>query len=379
MEQAQILIVANVATELKKKTRQSGTTTFLWNPEEPRFLWFLIDVAKIELARENKSPYLGEYLLKLELSKNHPFQPPVFRVLTPNGYFMKGDAPCVMVGHYHQSQNTYNTAGGLFGFVEYIVSAFVDHENSRTQSGVGIKKEPVEVCERLASESRAYNRKKHKEMMTLMDMEKLGALRARMRVLKKTLAKNGVSTEAAASLTARLEDIEKEGKFPLPDEIFAEADRIEKAGREAVTALSSLESKMGDLSVNSGGVNEGRAVAAETPAQGLAPEPVPELAPEVPSSLDGASTQTIHQPQKLTQSTSEGGPSTPTQEPAPEPSLEPAVSQPQVVKPVSRGTKTPNPRAAEFDEGYEMVSENDGAVYLVKVQANGVKRWIKKK
>ena len=104
----QTKVILELIRDLKRKTRQNDAATFVPDPDEIKVLWFLIDVAEIELAQLNKSPYLGEYLLRLELSKDHPFKPPVFRLQTPNGFFMEGDAPCVNIGHMHESEGTFN-------------------------------------------------------------------------------------------------------------------------------------------------------------------------------------------------------------------------------------------------------------------------------
>jgi len=41
--------------------------------------------------------------------------------------------------------------------------------------------------------------------------------------------------------------------------------------------------------------------------------------------------------------------------------------------------KAPNLKAKDYEEGYEMKSENDGKMYVVKGYANGQKRWVLKK
>jgi ubiquitin-protein ligase len=109
----------------------------------------------------------GQYILVLDLSKDHPFSPPDFTWLTPNGLFQTNTrALCVHISKYH-SQN-YPAGMKPHVFAHNLALALLESKNLGGE-GMGLIRTTDAKKRKLAAESRAYNREHHPEILEAIE------------------------------------------------------------------------------------------------------------------------------------------------------------------------------------------------------------------
>jgi ubiquitin-conjugating enzyme E2 J2 len=117
----------------------------------------------------------GEYLFKLTAPNEFPHQPPSFEFLTPNGVYEPGGRICISISEFHANDapgadgaGGWRASLGMKGFAMQVVNGMICSE----ALGEGIRIVaacPVEKKRRLAKESRAYNRKHHRQIVDLFE------------------------------------------------------------------------------------------------------------------------------------------------------------------------------------------------------------------
>jgi ubiquitin-protein ligase len=110
----------------------------------------------------------GEYLGYLTLVKDYPFVPPDFTFMTPNGvYQANAGTPCISTGKFHHSDRSgvhgYAASTGFTGFAMDIWGTFMDPQS--LGHGINLLQFDESACAALAKESRAFNDKKHGDIM----------------------------------------------------------------------------------------------------------------------------------------------------------------------------------------------------------------------
>jgi hypothetical protein len=97
----------------------------------------------------------GVYIFEFSPSSNFPFDPPMFKLLTPNGVYGVGRQPCIEIGMYHHAD--YPSGMGLGMFIMNTIGGLICPDTL----GHGIEILSTSVLERqkLAKESEEYNRK----------------------------------------------------------------------------------------------------------------------------------------------------------------------------------------------------------------------------
>ena len=134
-------------------------------------IWYII-------VKNLPYPYIsGQYLFKIEIPDNFPDEPPSLNALTPNGLMITGGKCCVSIGEFHSNDYRNNKKGhygwipslGISGFIlQGVVNALLSFNNKDT--GVRLKNEPDDIKEKLAKESIEYNKKRHKDILELLQI-----------------------------------------------------------------------------------------------------------------------------------------------------------------------------------------------------------------
>lgn len=96
----------------------------------------------------------GEYLVRIELPKDFPYNPPHFYFMTPNGLYDVEKKVCISIGEFHKDQ--YRAALGVGGFCKQLLSGLIGWED--IGSGISIINTTKEKKRVLAAESVEYNK-----------------------------------------------------------------------------------------------------------------------------------------------------------------------------------------------------------------------------
>lgn len=101
----------------------------------------------------------GQYILKVKLPDNYPYSPPVISCDTPNGRFKTGTNICLNISHYHSE--SWSPLITVEKVIYSVISVFYDP----VIQGIGSTKTDKEEVKALASSSKAYNSKYHKDIL----------------------------------------------------------------------------------------------------------------------------------------------------------------------------------------------------------------------
>lgn len=97
----------------------------------------------------------GVYLGKIDIPYKYPLAAPSISFLTPNGRFTIGDKICTTFTNYHQEE--WSPQWTIQGMILGLISFMLDD----TGRGVASIVETPEVRERLANNSKEYNKKNY--------------------------------------------------------------------------------------------------------------------------------------------------------------------------------------------------------------------------
>ena len=160
----------------------------------------------------------GEYLMLLEAQPRHPFEPPHFQFLTPNGKFQKEKKPCVDIGHYHS--DNWPPELGMYGFASMIYYALKSDE---VTNGIAMIKATKEQNVKYAEESVNYNQTVYPEIMKWFVEERTRKFEEAIEndsalLITDKLKKSDKSDKSEKSKKSKKTDIEDEQHEGLTDE-----------------------------------------------------------------------------------------------------------------------------------------------------------------
>lgn len=112
----------------------------------------------------------GEYLVRVELPKDFPFNPPSFYFMTPNGLYGLETKVCVSIGEYHKEN--YRATLGVDGFCKQLVSGLIGWRD--LGNGINIKHTSAPAKAQLARESHEYNIANHAAMLMTVNANYAG-------------------------------------------------------------------------------------------------------------------------------------------------------------------------------------------------------------
>jgi ubiquitin-protein ligase len=107
----------------------------------------------------------GEYLCRLEAPANFPYEPPHFYFMTPNGVYDLEVKVCISVGEFHKKD--YPAVLKMSGFAMQLVSGFIGY--AELNGGIHLVTTTKEEKQRLAAQSREFNRTVHKDIIDLIE------------------------------------------------------------------------------------------------------------------------------------------------------------------------------------------------------------------
>lgn len=107
----------------------------------------------------------GEYLVRIHLPPNFPFEPPQFYFMTPQGLYGLETKVCVSIGEYHKDE--YRGVLGVDGFCSQLVSGLIGWKDMG--GGIQIIKTTAREKRMLAMNSKQYNRQHHPELIASIE------------------------------------------------------------------------------------------------------------------------------------------------------------------------------------------------------------------
>jgi len=125
-------------------------------------IWYIM----IEnLTGNNNELKSGQYIFKIELPKDFPYNPPDFFAKTPNGLYMEDKICCISIGTFHK--DNYRASLGVSGFAMELANGLMNWEVLGT--GVNIIKTTKEDKRRYAEQSAAYNKKYNERILKMIE------------------------------------------------------------------------------------------------------------------------------------------------------------------------------------------------------------------
>ncbi len=137
------------------------------------------------IAGDNNEYVGGEYVVKIVLPNDYPYNPPEFYFLTPQGLFELNTTVCVSIGQFHAKD--YRPVLGIAGFCTNLISGLIGWKT--IGDGIAIIKTTLAEKKKLAAESRSYNTTYNAEIMKKIN-ESFAAYSARWPQSKPMEAKN---------------------------------------------------------------------------------------------------------------------------------------------------------------------------------------------
>jgi ubiquitin-protein ligase len=107
----------------------------------------------------------GEYLVRIELPDNFPYDPPKFFMMTPQGVFKVEATVCISIGEFHK--DAYPPALKAFGFCRELVNGLIYWRCIGEGINI-IANPPIDSIRSLAAASAAYNRTNHAKILSLI-------------------------------------------------------------------------------------------------------------------------------------------------------------------------------------------------------------------
>lgn len=104
----------------------------------------------------------GEYLVRVEMPHDFPFNPPQFYLMTQQGLYEVEKKVCISIGEYHKDQ--YRAALGVNGFCNQLVSGLIGWRDMG--GGINIIKTTVAQKKAMAKASREYNIKHYPDILS---------------------------------------------------------------------------------------------------------------------------------------------------------------------------------------------------------------------
>jgi len=130
--------------------------------DDDPYTWLIL----IHNISGNKDEYLGgEFIFRMILPKDFPYNPPEFYALTPNGLYDCHKKCCISIGEFHKDE--YRAVLGASGFAKELANGLINwHE---VESGMNMLRTNYEEKKGLAKSSRDYNLKFNKKFLDLIE------------------------------------------------------------------------------------------------------------------------------------------------------------------------------------------------------------------
>lgn len=107
----------------------------------------------------------GEYLVRVVLPSDFPYNPPQFFFMTEQGLYGVETKVCISIGEFHKDQ--YRAALGVNGFCQQLVSGLIGWRDMG--GGINILKTSAEQKKTLAARSREFNRTHNAAILDKID------------------------------------------------------------------------------------------------------------------------------------------------------------------------------------------------------------------
>jgi ubiquitin-conjugating enzyme E2 J2 len=145
--------------QLKKATAEPNEfVKFALKSEDETHIWYVL---LNNFPGNNGEFESGEYLVRVEMPENFPFEPPHFYFLTETGLYGVEKKVCISIGEYHKDQ--YRAALGVSGFCNQLVSGLIGWKEMG--GGIEIHKTTDDAKKRLAIKSRESNWRLYPDLM----------------------------------------------------------------------------------------------------------------------------------------------------------------------------------------------------------------------
>ncbi len=149
--------------QFRKATRDADPyAKYMIDADDTRKWYVLLDGIE---GKDNE--FLGgQYLLRMEMPADFPFNPPMFYFMTPNGICKTDTNPCISIGSYHKED--YRPTLGVSGFVNNLVSSFIGWRELHGGINIlvsGDEKRDVASIKLHAAASVEYNERHHSDIV----------------------------------------------------------------------------------------------------------------------------------------------------------------------------------------------------------------------
>jgi len=117
------------------------------------------------IAGDNDEYVEGEFLFRMTLNDNFPYDPPSFIALTPNGLYTIGVVCCISIGEFHKKD--YRTVLGVSGFAKELANGLMNWRH--IGSGLNLMKTTEMEKRKYAKQSKEYNEKNNKKILNMIN------------------------------------------------------------------------------------------------------------------------------------------------------------------------------------------------------------------
>lgn len=107
----------------------------------------------------------GQYVARIELPNNYPFEPPQFYFMTPNGVYDTEKKVCISIGEFHKSN--YPATLGALGFCEQLLSGLIGWKE--LGHGISLLDTSTADKKRIAKQSISYNTTYNKKYIDMIN------------------------------------------------------------------------------------------------------------------------------------------------------------------------------------------------------------------
>ncbi len=147
----------------------------------------------------------GEYLVRIHLPENFPYEPPHFYFMTPQGLYGLETKVCVSIGEYHKDE--YRSTLGVDGFCNQLVSGLICWRDMG--GGINILNTKTSEKRRMALDSKRYNREHYPQLIAEIESNyenysKLWKTEPTVTMSKADEARKRIADRKAAAAAARL-------------------------------------------------------------------------------------------------------------------------------------------------------------------------------
>ncbi len=141
---------AVLRSQFKKVTEKPNEFLKFYMNESDMSTWYVL----LSGISGSENEYIGgEYIVRICLPANYPYNPPEFYFMTPQGLYELETKVCISIGEYHSKD--YRPVLGVAGFCVNLVSGLVGWKT--IGSGISLVTSTCAEKKKMAADSRAYN------------------------------------------------------------------------------------------------------------------------------------------------------------------------------------------------------------------------------